>query len=102
MSTLIQPSFQNNNTPKQSDMEVRKELYNRMYVSGGSTLFRGFSDRILSEIRRELPQSVKCKLHAPPERKYTTWLGGSILANLTAFRKMMVTAARYEVCLFFF
>ena len=82
---------------KRCDLDLRKELYTRMYISGGSTLFKGFGDRLLSETRRHLPHNVKCKLHAPPERKYTTWLGGAILANLTAFRKMMVTAETYKV-----
>ena len=79
-------------------MDVRKELVNKMYIAGGNTLFRGFGDRLLSEIRKELPRDTKCKLHAPPERKYTTWLGGSILSNLSAFRKMMIRLQTYAVC----
>eukprot|EP01063_Lacrimia_lanifica_P035265 TRINITY_DN6688_c0_g3_i1.p1 TRINITY_DN6688_c0_g3~~TRINITY_DN6688_c0_g3_i1.p1 ORF type:complete len:376 (+),score=158.80 TRINITY_DN6688_c0_g3_i1:174-1301(+) len=81
---------------KKCDIDVRKELFTKMYISGGSTLFKGFGDRLLAETRRLLPNKVKCKLHAPPERKYTTWLGGAILANLTAFRKMMITAETYR------
>eukprot|EP01064_Diplonema_japonicum_P037875 TRINITY_DN9004_c0_g1_i1.p1 TRINITY_DN9004_c0_g1~~TRINITY_DN9004_c0_g1_i1.p1 ORF type:complete len:376 (+),score=54.52 TRINITY_DN9004_c0_g1_i1:50-1177(+) len=81
---------------KKCDIDVRKNLFTKMFISGGSTLFKGFGDRLLSETRRSLPREVMCKLHAPPERKYTTWLGGAILADLTAFRKMMITAETYK------
>lgn len=31
---------------------------------------------------------MKIKIFAPPERKYSTWIGGSILAGLSTFRKV--------------
>jgi Actin len=33
-------------------------------------------------------KGTKIKIFAPPERKYTTWIGGSILAALGTFRKV--------------
>lgn len=33
-------------------------------------------------------KDVKIKIYAPPERKYSTWIGGSILAGLGAFKKV--------------
>src|ERR1700761_7375093 len=30
----------------------------------------------------------KIKIYAPPERKYSTWIGGSILAGLNTFKKV--------------
>ncbi|RKO94979.1 Actin/actin-like protein [Caulochytrium protostelioides] len=69
-----------------------------MVLSGGTTLTRGFGDRLLSEIKgiHQKSQQTKLKIFAPPERKYSTWLGGSILAALSTFRKMWVSADEYQ------
>jgi hypothetical protein len=47
----------------------------------------GFGDRLLNEVKRLALKDVKIKIYAPPERKYSTWIGGSILAGLNAFKK---------------
>ncbi|KFG54126.1 actin-related protein ARP1, partial [Toxoplasma gondii MAS] len=36
------------------------------------------------------------RISAPPERKYSTWIGGSILASLATFKKMWVSKQEYE------
>ena len=33
-------------------------------------------------------KDIKIKIYAPPERKYSTWIGGSILAGLSTFKKV--------------
>lgn len=48
----------------------------------------GFGDRLLNEVRRLAVRDMKIKIFAPPERKYSTWIGGSILAGLSTFRKV--------------
>ncbi|KAG4304434.1 hypothetical protein PORY_002144 [Pneumocystis oryctolagi] len=78
------------------DLDLRKSLFGNIVLSGGSTLTRGFGDRLLSEIRRLAVKDVKIKIFAPPERKYSTWIGGSILASLSTFRKMWVSADEYQ------
>jgi centractin len=49
------------------------------------SLYIGFGDRLLSEINKIAHKDVKIKIFAPPERKYSTWIGGSILASLSRF-----------------
>jgi len=78
------------------DMDLRKNLFSNVVLSGGSTLCRGFGDRLLNEIRKLAIKDVKIKIYAPPERKYSTWIGGSILAGLNAFKKMWVSAEEYH------
>ena len=51
----------------------------------------GFGDRLLTEVKRLAVKDMKIKIFAPPERKYSTWIGGSILAGLGTFRKMWVS-----------
>jgi len=74
-----------------TDMDLRKALYGNIVLSGGSTLCKGFGDRLLHEVQRLAIKDMRIKIFAPPERKYSTWIGGSILAGLSTFRKMWVS-----------
>ena len=74
-----------------SDMDLRKALYGNIVLSGGSTMIKGFGDRLLTEVQRLAVKDMRIKIFAPPERLYSTWIGGSILAGLSTFRKMYVT-----------
>jgi centractin len=71
-----------------TDMDLRKSLFGNIVLSGGSTLTKGFGDRLLHELQRLAPKDMRIKIFAPPERKYSTWIGGSILAGLSTFRKV--------------
>jgi len=84
------------NSIQRTDLDLRKTLYGNIVLSGGSTLFPGFGDRLLNELKALSPKDIKIKISAPPERKYTTWMGGSILASLTTFKKMWVSAEEWE------
>lgn len=71
-----------------TDLDLRKSLYGNIVLSGGSTLTKGFPDRMLSELQKLAVKDMRIKIFAPPERKYSTWIGGSILAGLSTFRKV--------------
>jgi centractin len=71
-----------------TDMDLRKALFGNIVLSGGSTLTKGFGDRLLHEVQRLAVKDMRIKIFAPPERKYSTWIGGSILAGLSTFRKV--------------
>jgi centractin len=76
------------------DMDLRKNLFANIVLSGGTTLTKGFGDRLLMELQRQAVKDTHIKIFAPPERKYSTWIGGSILAGLSTFRKVsMLTDA---------
>ena len=60
-------------------MDLRKVLFSNIVLSGGSTLFKGFGDRLLSEVKKLAPKDIKIRISAPQERLYSTWIGGSIL-----------------------
>jgi centractin len=69
-------------------MDLRKALYGNIVLSGGSTLTKGFGNRLLHEVQRLAVKDMRIKILAPPERIYTTWTGGSILAGLSTFKKV--------------
>ncbi|KAJ7971438.1 actin [Quillaja saponaria] len=74
----------------------RKDLYGNIVLSGGSTMFPGIADRMSKEITALAPSSMKVKVVAPPERKYSVWIGGSILASLSTFQQMWIAKAEYD------
>ncbi|CAE6437553.1 unnamed protein product [Rhizoctonia solani] len=78
------------------DLDLRKNLFTNIVLSGGSTLCKGFGDRLLNEVKKLALKDVKIKIYAPPERKYSTWIGGSILAGLSTFKKMWISAEEYQ------
>ncbi|KAF8804454.1 Actin/actin-like protein, partial [Phlegmacium glaucopus] len=55
-------------------------------LPGGTTMFHGIADRMQKEPTAMSPSSVKVKIMAPAERKYSVWIGGFILASLSTFQ----------------
>ena len=80
------------------DFDVRKDFYNCIVLSGGSSMFNGLPERLTKEIKCLAPESMKeeVKVIASPERKFFTWIGGSILSTISTFESMWVTKTEYE------
>jgi len=78
------------------DIDVRKDLYANIVLSGGTTMFEGIAERMEKEITALAPSTMKVKVIAPPERKYAVWIGGSILASLATFPQMVITHEEYN------
>lgn len=76
------------NSIMKCDVDIRKDLYGNVVLSGGSTMFPGIADRMSKEITALAPSSMKIKVVAPPERKYSVWIGGSILSSLSTFQQV--------------
>jgi len=78
------------------DVDIRKDLYANIVMSGGTTMFKGLDTRLQEEIKTLAPPTMTIKIVAPPERKYSVWIGGSILASLSTFEEMWVTKQEYD------
>uniref|UniRef100_A0A8C1II70 Actin alpha cardiac muscle 1c n=1 Tax=Cyprinus carpio TaxID=7962 RepID=A0A8C1II70_CYPCA len=78
------------------DIDIRKDLYANNVLSGGTTMYPGIGDRMQKEITALAPSTMKIKMIAPPERKYSVWIGGSILASLSTFQQMWISKDEYE------
>lgn len=78
------------------DIDVRRELFSNIVLSGGTTMFPGMADRLAKELTSLVPPNMKVKIIAAPERKYSVWIGGSILASLQTFQEMWISRAEYE------
>jgi len=78
------------------DIDIRKDLYKNTVLSGGTTMFHQIEQRLEKEMKALAPNGSDIKIIAPPERKYSVWIGGSILASLSTFEEMWVTKQEYD------
>jgi len=62
----------------------------------GTSMYPGIADRMQKEITALAPSTMKIKIIAPPERKYSVWIGGSILASLSTFQQMWISKQEYD------
>ena len=77
-------------------MPSRTYLYANVVMSGGTTMYAGIADRLSKEITALAPASMKIKIIAPPERKYSVWIGVSILSSLSTFQQMWISKQEYD------
>ncbi|XP_049640392.1 actin, gamma-enteric smooth muscle isoform X4 [Suncus etruscus] len=84
------------NSIMKCDIDIRKDLYANNVLSGGTTMYPGIADRMQKEITALAPSTMKIKIIAPPERKYSVWIGGSILASLSTFQQMWISKPEYD------
>jgi len=78
------------------DVDIRKDLYANVVLSGGTTMFGGIGERMTKELTALAPSTMKIKVVAPPERKYSVWIGGSILSSLSTFQQMWISKGEYD------
>jgi len=83
------------NSVKKCDDSMHKDLLANIVLSGGSTKFPGFTDRMVKELKPLLPPSVAFKVINPQER-HQSWIGGSVLASLSTFEKMWIRQHEYD------
>jgi len=78
------------------DMDFRDDLFNNILLSGGSTLFPGIAERLAKEVVALAPSSANVEVIAPPDRRHSAWIGGSILASSVNFQSLWVTQEEYD------
>ncbi|XP_010508618.1 PREDICTED: actin-66-like [Camelina sativa] len=84
------------NSITKCDVDIRKALYGNILMSGGSTMFPGIAERMSKEMSKLAPANTRIKVAIPLARKYSVWIGGSILASLSSFEQKWITKAEYE------
>lgn len=84
------------NSIQKCDVDIRKDLYTNIVLSGGTTMFPGISSRLTNELEKLTYNKTKIKVIDHPDRKYAVWVGGSILASLASFQDMWIKKSEYE------
>lgn len=83
-------------TVQECDVDIRKDLYGNVILSGGTTLYEGLPDRLEKEIDALCPQQNMVKIIASKDRYYSVWTGGSTLSSLSTFESQWITKDEYE------
>ena len=81
---------------QECDVDVRRDLYQNIILSGGTTMFEGIGERLLKEIESRAPKSITVKVIASPDRRFAVWKGGSTLTSLSTFASMWITKEDYD------
>ncbi|KAI8926724.1 actin-5 [Entophlyctis helioformis] len=74
---------------------VRASLFANIIVAGGSSAFPGMDARLQREVSAIAPAGTVVKVTVPPNRKFSAWVGASMLAAEDAFQSKWITADDY-------
>lgn len=75
---------------------IQPVLYESIILTGGSTLFPRFAERLQRELRPIVPEDYQVKIIPQENPILGVWRGGSILASSPDFTSMCVTKSEYE------
>ena len=80
------------------EFNIKRDLYKNIILTGGSTCFSGLPERLTKEVKYLVPKTIKndVTVIAVPERKYSIWIGGSLLSSLSTFKNMWITKEEYN------
>jgi len=78
------------------EIDLRRDLFSNIVLSGGNTMFPGIAERLESELKALAPQKINVKVVANPHRRYIVWMGASILSQLSSFSSMLISKAEYD------
>ena len=70
--------------------------YRNIVVAGGTSLLPNLQQRLVNELSVRAPAGCVPEVHAPKERAYGAWLGGSILASLGSMGQMWISKQEYD------
>uniref|UniRef100_A0A5F8HD20 Actin like 8 n=2 Tax=Monodelphis domestica TaxID=13616 RepID=A0A5F8HD20_MONDO len=73
-----------------------KSIFSHVVLSGGSTLFDGFSERLFLDLGRFRFASCPTEVVSRPNRIYLPWLGGSMFSCLSTFMSCGITREKYH------
>lgn len=81
------------------DVDIKKELYSNILLTGGNILYGSYVEEMISKIGETSPPNIKVKgvsVCAAGERRYLSWIGGSIVTSLSSFQSYWVGAQEWK------
>ena len=81
------------------EVDCRVTLSQNVVLSGGSTMFKGFTERLKSEVSNIINENgnsgLSLNFKEKPCRRYMSWIGAAILASLSSFESKWITKSEY-------
>ena len=84
------------NSIMKCDVDLRRDMYANIVLSGGTTMFQGFADRLQNEVAAIAPSTMKIQIIESPERNYSVWKGGSVFGSLSIFEQQWISKMEYN------
>lgn len=81
----------------QCDLDLQKTLYSQIVIAGGTSMFHGFADRLAKDVTARA-NGTQARVHPDSQRKFASWIGGSMLASLSTFGHIKITKQEYDDC----
>lgn len=78
------------------DIDLHRSMFNQIVLSGGNTLFPGYDQRLSYELNKLSPSATPVHVIAQKDRKYASWIGGSIFASLSSFSSACISREEYR------
>jgi len=96
-NTLGLPALINDSINK-CDKDLKIDLYNNVVLSGGNSMLPGYKERIEKDLMKHIPDDAKSELNiiCDSQRKYASWIGGSMLASLGTFSNLVINKNDYQ------
>ena len=76
--------------------KIRGESLNKINLCGGTSMFRFIKERLDIELKSIFSPNFNFQIKCNEERKYASWIGGSIFASLDLFKKALFTRSEYQ------
>jgi len=77
------------------DPDIWKTLMDNVVMAGGNAMIPSIGKRMKKELAELVPR-MKSSVLIPSDVKYSAWIGGSVLANLSTFQDMWVSKEEYD------
>lgn len=84
---------------KRCDLDLKSELYKSVVLCGGNSTMKNFAVRLKNEMINILPNNFnknEFEVKADSLRKYSAWIGGSMISSLKTFQNLAITKLEYD------
>jgi len=80
------------------DINLRKDFIQNMVLGGGNSTIKGFQDKLKKTLVETLSKNNAgfIKINAQNERKYSAWIGASVVCSIGNFQEMWISKNDYE------
>ena len=86
------------NSINKTDIELRREAYESIWLSGGNTAFKDLNHKLNDELKYIFGKNVVINIleNEKINPQYRCWVGGNIISTLEIFKKMWVTKSDWK------
>lgn len=84
------------NSINECDNKIQNRLYSNILLAGGTSLIKGFNERIKNEITRTVSETTKIEVISHQDPLISSWVGGSIFISLEQFKQISITSNDYQ------